>query len=173
MRIIGIDPGLRCTGFGVIDVEGQQARYVGSGVIRPPVQGSEPERLANIFRGVQELVAHFSPHQAVIERVFVNVNPQSTLSLGQARGSAIAALAQSELPIDEITPLRMKQSIVGSGRATKEQVQFMVQRLLKLSESPGADAADALGCALAWWQTMAHQQALKGAPIHSSRSRVS
>jgi crossover junction endodeoxyribonuclease RuvC len=62
MRIIGIDPGLRCTGFGVIDVEGQQARYVGSGVIRPPVQGSEPERLANIFRGVQELVAHFSPH---------------------------------------------------------------------------------------------------------------
>ena len=96
----------------------------------------------------------------MIERVFVNVNPKSTLSLGQARGVAIAALAEAQLPVDEITPLRIKQSIVGSGRATKEQVQRMVQRLLALSKAPGADAADALACALAWWQSQAHARAI-------------
>jgi len=173
MRIIGIDPGLRCTGFGVIDAQGQKAIYVGSGVIRPPLEGSEPERLAAIFRGVQELTSHFAPDQAVVERVFVNVNPKSTLSLGQARGAAIAALAHSNLPIDEITPLRMKQSIVGSGRATKEQVQFMVQRLLRLAQAPGADASDALGCALAWWQTMAHQGAVQESSRSSTKVHVS
>ena len=96
----------------------------------------------------------------MIERVFVNVNPKSTLSLGQARGVAIAALAQAALPVDEITPLKIKQSIVGSGRATKDQVQKMVQRLLILPKAPGADAADALACALAWWQTQAHGKAV-------------
>jgi crossover junction endodeoxyribonuclease RuvC len=160
MRILGIDPGLRRTGFGVIDVEGQRVRYVGSGLIRPAIEGTEPERLAELFSGVNDLIAHYKPDQAVIERVFVNVNPKSTLSLGQARGVAIAALAQHALPIGEITPLRIKQTVVGSGRATKEQVQKMVQRHLSLPKAPGSDAADALACALAWWQTLAHTRAI-------------
>ncbi len=160
MRILGIDPGLRRTGFGVIDAEGQKTIYVGSGVITPDISGTEPERLAELFRGVRELIAHYQPDCAVIERVFVNVNPKSTLSLGQARGVAIAALAQEGLAIDELTPLKIKQSIVGSGRATKEQVQKMVQRQLRLSKAPGPDAADALACALAWWQAQAHNRAI-------------
>ncbi|MBU3724112.1 MAG: crossover junction endodeoxyribonuclease RuvC [Burkholderiaceae bacterium] len=160
MRILGIDPGLRRTGFGVIDIDGQRVAYKGSGMIRPDITGTEPERLAELFHGVQELIEHYRPDHAVIERVFVNVNPKSTLSLGQARGVAIAALAQAALPVDEITPLKIKQSIVGSGRATKEQVQKMVQRLLALPKAPGADAADALACALAWWQTQAHRSAV-------------
>jgi crossover junction endodeoxyribonuclease RuvC len=160
MRILGIDPGLRCTGFGVLDAEGQRIGYVGSGTIRPAISGTEAARLGELFRGVQELIRHFKPDQAVIERVFVNVNPRSTLSLGQARGVAIAALAQEELPIDELTPLRIKQSVVGSGRATKQQIQAMVQRHLRLTTPPGPDAADALACALAWWQAQAHALAV-------------
>jgi len=163
MKILGIDPGLRRTGFGVIQVSGQKVQYLGSGVIRPAITGTEPERLAELFRGVMTLIAHYRPDQAVIERVFVNVNPKSTLSLGQARGVAIAALAQEALPIGEITPLRVKQSVVGSGRATKEQVQQMVQRHLSLAKPPGADAADALACALAWWQTLGHSAAVRRA----------
>jgi crossover junction endodeoxyribonuclease RuvC len=161
LRLLGIDPGLRRTGFGVIDIDGQRIAYQGSGVIKPEITGTESQRLAELFRGVQELIAHYKPHQAVIERVFVNVNPKSTLSLGQARGVAIAALAQENLPIDEITPLKIKQSIVGSGRATKEQVQKMVQRHLQLPKAPGADASDALACALAWWQTQAYARAIQ------------
>ena len=163
MRVLGIDPGLRRTGFGVIELSGQRAIYVGSGVIRPELSGSEPERLAELFQGVRQLIAEFHPNQAVIERVFVNVNPKSTLSLGQARGVAIAALAEHQLPIAEITPLKIKQSVVGSGRATKDQVQRMVQRHLALARPPGADAADALACALAWWQSLGMQRALRRA----------
>ncbi len=169
MRILGIDPGLRRTGFGVIDIDGQRVRYVGSGVIKPEITGTEPERLAELFRGVHELISHFKPERAVIERVFVNVNPKSTLSLGQARGVAIAALAQFELPIDEITPLKIKQSIVGSGRATKEQVQAMVKHHLKLPRPPGADAADALAAAIAYWQTLGHTSAVASARLQTQR----
>ena len=159
MRVLGIDPGLRRTGFGVIELSSQRAIYIGSGVIRPELSGSEPERLAELFQGVRQLIAEFHPNQAVIERVFVNVNPKSTLSLGQARGVAIAALAEHQLPIAEITPLKIKQSVVGSGRATKDQVQRMVQRHLALARPPGADAADAL----AWWQSLGMQRALRRA----------
>lgn len=172
MKILGIDPGLRRTGFGVIHVSGQKVRYLGSGVIRPTITGTEPERLAELFRGVMTLITHYAPDRAVIERVFVNVNPKSTLSLGQARGVAIAALAQEALPIDEITPLRVKQSVVGSGRATKEQVQRMVQRHLGLAKPPGADAADALACALAWWQTLGHSAAVGRATQPALKSRT-
>ena len=165
MRILGIDPGLRKTGFGVIDAQGQRITYVGSGLVKPALSGTEPERLSELFSGMLEVIAHFKPDCAVIERVFVNVNPQSTLSLGQARGVAIAALAQQVLPIAEITPLRVKQSVVGSGRATKDQVQLMVQRHLALQKPPGADAADALACAIAYWQTLGHTAATNAAII--------
>ncbi|MEY4013449.1 MAG: crossover junction endodeoxyribonuclease ruvc [Pseudomonadota bacterium] len=156
MRILGIDPGLRRTGFGLIDVSGRHTvRYVGSGVIRPDVNLPEPDRLRTLYEGLRELLDHYKPQAAVVERVFVNVNPQSTLSLGQARGVAIAALASHDLPIAELTPLKVKQSIVGTGRASKEQVQHMVCRLLALPSSPNADAADALACALAFWHAHA------------------
>lgn len=151
MRILGIDPGLQRTGFGVIDVEGQRSRYVASGVISTTeaARGDLPQRLKIIFEGVQEVVQRYQPQCASAEIVFVNVNPQSTLLLGQARGAALAALVAGGLPVAEYTALQMKKSIVGHGLATKPQVQEMVRRLLALPGLPGKDAADALGLAIA------------------------
>jgi len=150
VRILGIDPGLRTTGFGVIDCEGQALRYVASGTIRTDfaASGRLPERLKAIFDGVRELNTRYQPHCASVEIVFVNVNPQSTLLLGQARGAALTALVASELEVAEYTALQMKKAIVGHGNARKEQVQDMVMRLLALPGLPGKDAADALGLAI-------------------------
>lgn len=147
MRILGIDPGLRVTGFGVIDKLGQQLVYVASGCIRTPV-GELPQRLKSIINGLGEVIAAYSPEQVVVEKVFVNVNPQSTLLLGQARGAAICAAILKDLPVAEYTALQVKQAVVGNGHAAKEQVQDMVRRLLKLEGDPQADAADALACAI-------------------------
>ncbi len=147
MIILGIDPGLRVTGFGVIDKQGQRLAYIASGTIRTP-DGDLPERLKCILAGVGEVIATYKPGCAAIEKVFVNVNPQSTLLLGQARGAAICALVQADLAVAEYTALQVKQAVVGHGKAQKQQVQDMVQRLLSLSGLPGADAADALGVAI-------------------------
>ncbi|WP_041673305.1 crossover junction endodeoxyribonuclease RuvC [Sulfuricella denitrificans] len=147
MRILGIDPGLRVTGFGVIDKLGQQLIYVASGCIRTPV-GELPQRLKSIIDGLGEVIASYNPEQVVVEKVFVNVNPQSTLLLGQARGAAICAAILKDLPVAEYTALQVKQAVVGNGHAAKEQVQDMVRRLLKLEGDPQADAADALACAI-------------------------
>ena len=150
MRILGIDPGLQTTGFGVIDVQGQQLSYVASGTIRTTALalGDLPGRLKILFDGITEVVARYEPDQSTVEIVFVNVNPQSTLLLGQARGAAITALVASNLPVAEYTALQMKKAIVGQGRAAKSQVQEMVRRLLQLPTLPGSDAADALGMAI-------------------------
>jgi crossover junction endodeoxyribonuclease RuvC len=147
MRILGIDPGLRVTGFGVIDKVGQQLHYVASGCIKTPV-GELPERLKSILNSLGEVIAHHNPEQVAVEKVFVNVNPQSTLLLGQARGAAICAAVLVNLPVAEYTALQVKQAVVGNGHAKKEQVQLMVQRLLSLSGVPSPDAADALACAI-------------------------
>ncbi len=147
MRILGIDPGLRVTGFGVIDVSGHQLAYVASGVIKTPT-ADLPTRLGTIYDGVSTLIREHTPDQAAIEKVFVNVNPQSTLLLGQARGAAICGLVSGGLPVAEYTALQLKQAVVGYGRATKEQMQEMVARLLSLSGRPGTDAADALSMAI-------------------------
>jgi crossover junction endodeoxyribonuclease RuvC len=147
MRILGIDPGLRITGFGVLDKIGQQLSYVTSGCIKTP-DGELPERLKVILNSLCEVITLHQPQQAAIEKVFVNVNPQSTLLLGQARGAAICAVVLAGLPVAEYTALQVKQAVVGNGHAKKEQVQDMVQRLLKLSGSPSPDAADALACAI-------------------------
>ena len=150
MRILGIDPGLRTTGFGVIDVQGSALSYVASGTISTqhlPV-GELPQRLKVLFDGIREVVQRYSPDCASVEIVFVNVNPQSTLLLGQARGACITALVSSDLAVAEYTALQMKQAVVGYGRADKTQVQSMVQRLLTLPGLPGPDAADALGLAI-------------------------
>jgi crossover junction endodeoxyribonuclease RuvC len=147
MRILGIDPGLRVTGFGIIDKTGQTLTYVTSGVIKT-ADADLPSRLNTIFQGISTLVQQHSPDQSAIEKVFVNVNPQSTLLLGQARGAAICGLVASGVPVAEYTALQLKQAVVGYGRATKEQMQQMVVRLLALSGVPGTDAADALGMAI-------------------------
>ncbi len=150
MRILGIDPGLRTTGFGVIESEGAKLRYIASGTIKTESVGtaSLPLRLKIIFDGVREVAARYAPTCASVEIFFVNVNPQSTLLLGQARGAALSALVSHELTVAEYTALQMKRAIVGHGQAKKEQVQQMVMRLLALPGLPGPDAADALGLAI-------------------------
>lgn len=147
-RILGIDPGLRVTGFGVIEKHGSQLVYVASGCIKSNERQSLPERLGTLFAGIGEVIATYRPDQSAIEKVFVNVNPQSTLLLGQARGAAISALVYGTLPVAEYTALQIKQAVVGHGKAAKEQVQDMVVRLLSLAGSPSSDAADALACAI-------------------------
>ena len=145
--VLGIDPGLRRTGFGVVRRQGSRLVYVASGVIRT-AGGELPTRLGAIQRGIAEVAATYTPTLAVVEKVFVNVNPQSTLLLGQARGAAIAALVGAGLPVHEYTALQLKQAVTGHGHADKRQIQAMVARLLALPAEPSADAADALACAI-------------------------
>ena len=150
MRILGIDPGLQTTGFGVVDIDGHSLSYVASGTIRTThlALGDLPGRIKVLYDGVREVAERYGPDTATVEIVFVNVNPQSTLLLGQARGACITALVSRELPVAEYTALQMKKAVVGHGRAAKSQVQAMVQRLLNLPGLPGTDAADALGLAI-------------------------
>ncbi|MVW73498.1 crossover junction endodeoxyribonuclease RuvC [Bordetella sp. 15P40C-2] len=148
MRVLGIDPGLRRTGFGVIDVEGMRLRYVASGTIVVPPALSLPERLKVILDNLRQVARETQPDVAALEIVFLNTNPQSTLLLGQARGAALCALADSQLAVHEYTALQIKKAVVGTGRAAKEQVQMMVQRLLSLDGTPAPDSADALACAI-------------------------
>ena len=147
MKILGIDPGLRTTGFGVIHKQGNKLSYIASGTIKTP-DGDLPQRLKVILGSVSEVVRTYAPDCAAIEKVFVNVNPQSTLLLGQARGAAICALVSADLAVAEYTALQIKQAVAGHGRAQKAQVQEMVARLLQLPGLPGTDAADALGVAI-------------------------
>ena len=147
MKILGIDPGLRVTGFGVIEKSGSRLKYVTSGCVKSGA-GALSERLKCILEGLAEVIAANRPQEVAIEKVFVNVNPQSTLALGQARGTAICAAVIAGLPVAEYTALQVKQSVVGRGHAQKEQVQHMVRRLLALPGNPGPDAADALACAI-------------------------
>ena len=150
MRILGIDPGLQRTGFGVLDSNGHRLAYVASGTIHTldAPRSDLPGRLKIIFDGVSQVVQRYQPQAASVEIVFVNVNPQSTLLLGQARGAALAALVNGGLPVAEYTALQMKKAVVGHGLANKTQVQEMVRRLLALPGLPGKDAADALGLAV-------------------------
>ncbi|SSY70615.1 crossover junction endodeoxyribonuclease RuvC [Alysiella crassa] len=147
-RILGIDPGSRTTGFGIIDVMGREHHYVASGCIRTIPNDELAGRIGVIVQHIDEIIATYRPNQAAIEQVFVNVNPKATLMLGQARGAAIAALVLRGLPVHEYTALQVKQAVVGQGKAAKEQVQHMVVQMLKLSGTPQADAADGLAVAL-------------------------
>jgi crossover junction endodeoxyribonuclease RuvC len=150
MRILGIDPGLQTTGFGVVDMDGHALTYVASGTITTTHldRGDLPARLKVLFDGIAEVRERYQPDQAAVEIVFVNVNPQATLMLGQARGACITALVACGLPVAEYTALQMKKAIAGYGKAGKPEVQEMVKRLLKLPGIPGKDAADALGLAI-------------------------
>lgn len=148
IRVLGVDPGSRVTGFGVIDVCGRDHFYVASGCIKTPANAPLADRIAVIVSHLDEVIAAYQPHQAAVEQVFVNVNPAATLMLGQARGAAIAALTIRKLPVFEYTALQVKQAVVGKGKAAKEQVQHMVVHMLGLSGTPQADASDALAVAL-------------------------
>jgi crossover junction endodeoxyribonuclease RuvC len=146
-RILGIDPGLRVTGFGLLVQQGNKLVYVTSGCIRASGD-SLPVRLGIIARDIAHVIAEERPDEVAVEKVFVNVNPNSTLLLGQARGAAIAAAVLAGLPVHEYTAGQVKQAVVGQGRALKPQVQEMVRRLLQLPGTPAPDAADALACAI-------------------------
>jgi crossover junction endodeoxyribonuclease RuvC len=146
-RILGIDPGLRITGFGIIEKSGSKLAYIVSGCIKSG-DADMPDRLKTILAGLREVIETHQPRQVAVEKVFVNVNPASTLALGQARGTAICAAMDAGLPVAEYTALQVKQAVVGNGHAKKEQVQEMVKRLLGLTGAPSADAADALACAI-------------------------
>lgn len=148
MIILGIDPGSRITGYGVIDTSGRSPKYVDSGCIRMNTGEPMAKRLLTIFQGVDHLIALYRPAVLSIEEVFLHKNPQSALKLGQARGVAMCAAAMAELEVFEYAATRIKQTIVGRGHAQKEQVQHMVQSLLKLNKKPQEDAADALAAAL-------------------------
>jgi crossover junction endodeoxyribonuclease RuvC len=148
VRILGVDPGLGITGYGVVEKCGSVLTYVASGRIVSDERQALAQRLATILEGLEQVIAAHAPGEVAVEKVFVNVNPQSTLLLGQARGAAICAAVLAHLPVAEYTALQVKQAVVGMGHAKKEQVQEMVKRLLKLSAAPGSDAADALACAI-------------------------
>jgi len=168
LRVLGIDPGSTVTGYGVVEREGATLRHVAHGTVRPRRTGSPAERLAEIHRALCELVEMHEPEVAVIEQVFVRAgNPKSALVLGQARGVALAALGVHRLAVSEVTPQEIKSAVVGTGRASKLQVQQMVKRLLGLAHAPAQDAADALAAAIC----RAHQGRLAGLPRRATRAR--
>lgn len=145
--ILGIDPGSRTTGFGIINMVGQTATYVTSGCIRCG-EGEMPDRLLRIYECIDELIETWAPQQFAIERAFMGKNADSAIKLGQARGVAMVVAARHGLPIHEYAPRAIKQAVTGSGGAEKEQIQHMMQVLLKLPGRPQPDAADALAVAL-------------------------
>ncbi len=151
MRIIGIDPGTLKTGYGIIDVIGTRLHYVSSGIIR--LKDKEmPPRLNIIFESVAELIAQYKPEHMAIEEIFFARNPQSAIKLGQARGVAIVAATQANLTVAEYSPRLVKKNVVGTGAATKTQVNYMVQKILSLPNNPQEDAADALALAICHFQ---------------------
>ncbi len=146
-RLLGIDPGSRQTGFGIVETRERRIVYVASGCIRP--HGEElPPRLGEIFENLGSLIETYRPEAVALEKVFVHKNVDSALKLGQARGAALAAVVTRGLPVHEYAPNAIKQAIVGRGHADKAQIQHMVKVLLNLTQSPQADAADALAVAL-------------------------
>jgi crossover junction endodeoxyribonuclease RuvC len=171
VRILGIDPGLRVTGYGVIERDGGRLAYLDSGCIRAP-EGALPERLKAILQGIGEIVRRHAPFEAAVEEVFVNVNPKSTLLLGQARGAAISGVVLHGLPVAEYTALQVKQAVVGNGHADKTQVQEMVRRLLKLEGALQADAADALACAICHAHAAQGLSRLAAAGLRVRRGRL-
>lgn len=148
MRLIGLDPGLRRTGWGVIDVDGSRLSHVANGVIASDATLSLAERLSQIYDGLGTVLAAHAPHEAAVEETFVNRNPSSTLKLGQARGVVLLAPAQTGIPVAEYPANLIKKSLVGNGHADKNQIQAMIAILLPAAKAESADAADALAIAI-------------------------
>jgi crossover junction endodeoxyribonuclease RuvC len=148
MRLLGLDPGLRNTGWGVIDATDNRLSWVADGVVHSDDASSLAERLTQLHRGICQVVSEFAPEEAAVEETFVNQNPASTLKLGQARGAVLLAAGLSGLRVAEYAPRLVKQSLVGTGRAAKDQVAMMVRRLLPGCHSTQADSTDALAVAI-------------------------
>ena len=149
LRILGLDPGLRKTGWGVIRVEGNRLSHLGHGVIAPDEKAPFSERLLTLFDGISAVVADWTPDEAAIEETFMNTNAASALKLGHARAAALLAPAKAGLPVAEYAARLVKKSVVGTGAADKDQVAFMIARILPGSAGASADAADALAVAIA------------------------
>ncbi len=147
-RIIGIDPGLRRTGWGVIDVAGSRLSFVACGVIKVEVEGGLAHRLRDLFDHLSAVITQYQPHEAAVEETFVNVNPASTLKLGQARGVALVVPALHGLVVGEYAANLVKKTVVGAGHAQKQQIRLMVERLLPKAGVASEDAADALAIAI-------------------------
>lgn len=164
MRVLGLDPGLRTTGWGVIDMVDNRLRHVADGVVRSDDRLSLAERLTQLHQGVRAVIAEWAPEEAAVEETFVNKNPESTLKLGQARGAVLLAPALMGLPVGEYAPALVKQAVVGTGRAAKEQVGMMVRTLLPGCQVASPDAADALAVAIchAHHRTTARRMAVGG-----------
>lgn len=148
MKILGIDPGSRITGYGVVSKEGNRLIHIDNGAIFTDAAADFPGRLKRIFDGVRAVIEQYQPDAVAVEDIFFATNVQSALKLGQARGAAIVAGVASGLPVYEYTALQVKQAVVGHGRAAKEQVQQMIKVLLNLPEIAQADASDALAVAV-------------------------
>ncbi|AGF75013.1 Holliday junction resolvase ruvC [Bartonella australis AUST/NH1] len=148
IRIIGIDPGLRRTGWGVVDLLGNQLRFVGAGTLHSDAQRDLASRLCQLHEGLLAVLHQFMPHEAAIEHVFVNKDATATLKLGQARAIALLAPAQKGLPVSEYAPNKVKKSVIGVGHGAKEQIHMMVKVLLPQAKFDSSDAADALALAL-------------------------
>lgn len=168
--ILGIDPGSRITGYGVIRQQGRHLHYLGSGCIRTS-EKQLPGRLKQIYAGVSEIITQFQPDEFAIEQVFMSKNADSALKLGQARGAAIVAAVNVDLQVHEYAARLIKQAVVGTGGADKAQVQHMVQQMLKLAAKPQADAADALGVAICHANTNKTLIALAGQASSARRGR--
>ncbi|MEK9673467.1 MAG: crossover junction endodeoxyribonuclease RuvC [Rhodospirillaceae bacterium] len=161
MRLIGIDPGLKNTGWGLIEHEGTRLRYVADGVVTSDPKASLSDRLVQLHDGLLEIVRALNPAEAAVEETFVNTNPTTTLRLGQARGIAMLVPALAGLPVFEYTPNLVKKTVVGTGHAAKEQVQMMVRALLPGTQFKSADSADALAVAICH----AHHRSVPGANL--------
>jgi crossover junction endodeoxyribonuclease RuvC len=148
VKIIGLDPGLRRTGWGVIACEGARLRWVAHGVVTPVETGAFADRLLHLFEALTEIIALHAPDEAAVEEVFVNINPSSTLKLGHARAAAMIVPARAGLPVAEYAARQVKKAVVGSGAADKSQIAFMIRRLLPTAGEVTADAADALAVAV-------------------------
>jgi len=161
-RVLGIDPGSRVTGYGVIETDGVRSRHLHSGCIRT-ASGEFPERLGEIFNGIRAVLLEWRPQQVAVEQVFVSRNAAAALKLGQARGAAISAIVTQDLPVFEYTPAAVKQGLVGNGRAEKEQVQHMVRVILGLQGAMSLDQSDALAVALCHAHSHATRRKIEGA----------
>jgi len=161
MRILGVDPGSRITGFGVIEVQGNRFRHIDNGIVKPKSADALPLKLQSIYQGLGEIIKEYAPDALSIEQVFMAQNPRSALILGHARGSAIVAGTNAGLDIFEYSALQVKSAVVGYGRASKQQVQHMVKTLLNLPEVAQEDAADALAVAICHANSSSLNQKIK------------
>jgi len=162
MRILGLDPGLLRTGWGIVDVSGNRLIHVAHGVVKPPASLPLPERLLILHNGIVDILSQYEPDEAAVEETFSNVNPDSTIKLGHARGVVMVPPAKAGLPVSEYAAKVVKKALVGTGGADKAQVAFMVRRLLPGAELTSGDAADALAVAITHAH---HRRALRGVRV--------